>query len=175
MSEGFEEIEAVSVIDILRRAKITVVTAGVQGRLPTGSRGVAIACDSLLTDELERSFDAIVLPGGPGTASLVEHEGLRAALRRHAAEGALVAAICAAPWVLHVAGLLAGRKVACFPSVEDRLDGATIVYEEVVRDGQLITSRGAGTAIPFALALVAELAGEQVAREVGQSIIFRAG
>lgn len=169
--DGFEELEAIAVIDLLRRAGVSVITAGLTARHATGSHAVTVQCDSLLEDELGRAFSAIVLPGGPGVAKLVEHEGLREALKRQAAGEGLIAAICAAPLVLHAAGLLAGRRVACFPSIESRLTGATVLHESVVVDGRLVTSRGAGTAVQFALAVAEQLVGKRAADDVAKAII----
>ena len=170
--DGFEELEAIAVIDLLRRAGVSVITAGVAGRQATGSHAITVQCDSTLDDELPRTFSAFVVPGGPGVAKLVEHEGLRDALKRQAAAGGLIAAICAAPLVLHAAGLLNGRRVACHPSVEARLTGATILHQAVVVDGRIVTSRGAGTAVPFALAVAGELVGRQASDDVAKAIIY---
>jgi 4-methyl-5(b-hydroxyethyl)-thiazole monophosphate biosynthesis len=176
LAEGFEELEAVAIIDILRRAGVVVVTAALEHLKVTGSHGITVLAERLLADvlpaELEE-FQAIVLPGGPGTALLKGSEELRRALVWAAEREVLVAAICAAPSVLAAAGLLRGRRATCFPAVEEQLSGATILHEAVVRDGNIITSRGAGTAVAFALAVAARLAGEDKARAISQAILHQ--
>jgi len=171
--EGFEEIEAVAPIDLLRRAGLEVVTAGVGSRQVRGSHGIVVEADALLADVVGDSFDLIMLPGGPGTRKLMDVAELQHALKAQVAAGRSVAAICAAPTVLAKAGLLRGRRVACFPAVEDELVGATVVREDVVIDGNMITSRGAGTSIPFALAIIAHLCGQAKAEEVARSVVYR--
>ncbi len=167
LAAGFEEIEAVTVIDLLRRAGIEVVAAGLQAGPCTGSRGVVVVPDTPFDAVAAAAFDAVVLPGGAaGAEALAADARVLALLRRHAAAGKLVAAICAAPIVLHAAGLAAGRRVTSHPSVAARLTDAHYVEAPVVRDGALLTSRGPGTALPFALALIGALLGEAKAAEV---------
>lgn len=173
LGDGFEEIEAIAVIDILRRAGVEVVVAATSETVRVvGGRQVVVEADALLSAVSMKAFDAIVVPGGPGTKALREHAGLRAMLQEAAADGKLVAAICAAPTVLVKAGLLQGRRAACYPSSESDMTGATIVREPVVVDGQFVTSRGAGTAIHFALKLVEILVGAAEARDIADKIVF---
>lgn len=170
--DGFEETEAVTPIDLLRRANVEVVTAGIGTREPTGSHGITVRADALLEDVAGAEYDAVVLPGGPGTPKLAESQRLGELLKEYAAEGKLLAAICAAPSVLAGLGLLAGRQATCFPAVEEKMQGAPLSHEPVVTDGNFITSRGAGTAVPFALAVIAYLEGEAAARKVSDAIIY---
>lgn len=170
--DGFETIEAMAVVDVLRRAGVLVTTAGVGSTRVTSSHGVTVEADALLADALRQpSWTAIVLPGGPGTPKLLEAPGLPDALRQLHAEGRLLAAICAAPTVLAALGLLDGRRACCFPAAEPRMNGATLSQDRVVEDGTIITSRAAGTAVEFALAVAARLAGPQRARQVAESIL----
>lgn len=170
--DGFEEIEAVSVIDILRRAGVDVVTAGVDGDSATGSHAITVRCDARLDDVRADRFDAIVLPGGPGTPRLRDSAVVRAVVTRHHAAGRLVAAVCAAPTVLAAFGLLEGRRATCFPGCESDLAGARFETTAVVEDGNVITSRGAGTSIEFAAAIVARLVSPDAAREVLARIVY---
>lgn len=167
LADGCEEIEAVTIIDILRRAGIDVVTAGLAAGAVTASRGVVLVPDATLQSIVHESFDMIVLPGGgAGVDRLRRDERLLSCLRSHLGQGRPLAAICAAPRVLADAGLLAGRRVTSFPGW---LDGVRdIDYREtaVVVDGDVITSRGPGTAMDFALELVVRLAGADKAAEV---------
>ena len=168
--EGFEEIEAITPINILRRAGATVVL-GSLSLLERGGRDVWVEPDVAIGEVLAEDWDMIVLPGGPGTKNLLGIEGLLERLQRQSREDRWLAAICAAPTILHAAGLLAGKRVACFPSVEASLTGVEIVREPVVIDGRIITSRGAGTALPFALALVGALYGPVKQAEITTQIV----
>lgn len=170
--DGFEETEAVATIDILRRAGVSVLTAGIGKGFATGSHQIIVETDALLDDVLEEDYEAIVLPGGPGTPKLNEIPALHSRLRRQAESGMLVAAICAAPSVLAAAGLLEGKRATCFPSVEGKMAGAVIVREPVVVTGNIVTSRGVGTAIPFALEVAARLVGRERAAEVARAIVY---
>ncbi len=168
--DGFEEIEAIAIIDLLRRAEIEVITAGVTQALVTGSHGICVAADRLLADVAGREFDAVALPGGPGTPGLGRHPLVREIVARHAARGKVVGAICAAPSILAELGLLEGRRAVCHPSVEGKMAGAILCADPVAVDGPLITSRGAGTAVAFGLALVEALAGAETARDLARRI-----
>jgi protein deglycase len=169
LAEGFEEIEAVTIIDLLRRAGVEVVTAGLAPGPVTGSHGISVAPDAELGALSEQSFDAVVLPGGmPGAANLAADARLVALLRRTADSGRLTAAICAAPSVLAQAGLLAGKRATSFPGflTSESAPGTILSEDAVVADGQVITSRGPGTAMDFALALIEHLEGAAVRRSV---------
>ena len=162
LADGFEEVEAVTIIDLLRRAGIDVVTAALTDRRVTGNHGITIEADTTLDAALagSDSFDMIALPGGlPGARHLQSDPRLLDALRAAADRGAYVAAVCAAPIALAEAGLLDGRRATSFPGFLDALQipGIELSEEPVVVDGRVITSRGPGTAMEFALALIGEL------------------
>lgn len=172
LGEGFEEVEAVAPMDLLHRAGINVMTAGVGGRLVTGSHDITLMADRELAADEEPAAGALILPGGPGTKKLKENPDVLALVRRYHEKKRFLGAICAAPTILHRAGVLGGRRFACFPSCEAELEGVgTLLRDKVVVDGRIITSRGAGTAIPFALALITALRSAEAAREVARAII----
>lgn len=161
LAPGFEELEAITIVDLLRRAEIDVVTAALGANPVTGNHSIAVRADALLDDVLRDTFDMVVLPGGmPGARHLREDPRVLDCLRRHAAAGRRTAAICAAPSVLAAAGLLDGRAATSFPGFLDDA-GPDVRRSEapVVVDGTVVTSRGPGTAMDFALALIAELRG----------------
>lgn len=167
LAQGCEEIEAVTVIDILRRAKITVVSAGLDNQPVRASRGVVLVPDTTLDAVLNDSFDMIVLPGGqPGTDNLNADKRIIELLKKMAKQGRHVAAICAAPSVLASAGLLDGKRATSFPTCLDDFPKVDVQTSSVVEDGNLITSRGPGTAMDFALTLVERLVGKAKRREV---------
>jgi len=178
LAPGFEEMEAVIIVDVLRRAGVEVALAGLEGVGPVlGSRGISASAEVDLDEVGAETFDAIVLPGGMGgTLAMRDDERVVAAVRRHAEAGRLVAAVCAAPLVLERAGLLRGRTATSHPGVRDELAGAGVVLsgDRVVRDGDLLTSQGPGTAMEFALAVAEALVGAEVAREVGEAMCFAA-
>ncbi len=171
LDNGFEEIEFCTIVDVLRRAECEVTIAGLDKRQKQGAHGLKITCDATLADATEL-YDAVVLPGGlPGAQHLAESEAVHAVLQRHAAAGSITAAICAAPWALAEAGVLEGKRVTCYPGFEDKLSMATTCEDRVVVDGTVTTSRGPGTAIDFALALVEQLVGVDVAQNVRVGMI----
>ncbi len=175
LAPGFEEIEAVSVIDILRRAGIEVVIAGLGGLLITGSHSIAVACDVRFDAVDWSSADALVLPGGmPGSRHLRESAGVRQAVASMVASGKLVAAICAAPTVLVASGVLDGRRATSHPAHAGEMTGCRYETSAVVEDGAIITSRGAGTAIEFAAAIARHLVGADAARDVLDRIVYSA-
>lgn len=172
LAPGFEETEAVTIIDVLRRAELEVVVAGLEPGPIEGSHGITIQPDVFLGDVADRAFGAVVLPGGmPGSQHLTDHDGLQALVKRIAAEGGWTAAICAAPMALGAAGLTAGKAATCFPGFEDRLIGGQPREERVVIDGRLVTSRGVGTALEFALVLVEQLVDAATADALGQQML----
>ncbi len=157
LAEGCEEIEAVTIIDILRRANFEVVAAGLTEGPVRASRGVTLVPDTTLDKVLHQEFDAIALPGGgPGAEHLRRDHRILGLLRKMAGAGKITAAVCAAPTVLAAAGLLDGKRATSYPGELDRHDlpGTTLVADPVVVDGTVVTSRGPGTAMDFALALV---------------------
>ena len=176
LADGFEEIEALAVVDLLRRGSVETAMVSIMDSLTvTGRSGITVKADVMWEAADPADTDAFILPGGmPGTTHLMNHAGLRKLLADAAVEGRLVTAICAAPTVLADIGLLKGKKACCYPGLEEKLAGAeTSCEEEVIRDGNIITSRGAGTAIPFGLAIIAALLGEEKADEIKKSIVYR--
>lgn len=173
LADGFEEVEAVAIVDVLRRAGLEVVTAGLAGDAATGSHGIRVGADAALDDLDLAGFDAVVLPGGmPGSQHLAEDERVLALVRRLAREDKTVAAICAAPLVLAAAGALAGHAFTSHPSVTARLPAGGS-EERVVRSGGVFTSRGPGTALEFALALVEHFVGAETAAELARAMLVR--
>ncbi len=167
LADGFEEVEAITPADFLRRAGVEVILAGVNGLSVTGAHDITIEADMTL-DELPDDLDGVVLPGGmPGAANIAESEEAVKLIKRVYNDSELVGAICAAPAVvLGGAGLLEGREFTCYPGFEAQVSGARHSEERVVRDSNLITSRGPGSAAEFALALVEYLAGKEKAKEL---------
>lgn len=176
LADGFEEIEAISVIDVLRRAGLTVSAVGVHGARATGSHAIEVACDTTLDALDVEAIDWIVLPGGmPGARVLAEDARVQALLRAHDERGRALAAICAAPMALGRAGLLRGKRATCFPGFEHELTGADVdARSRVVVDGRVITSRGPGTALEFALAIVRATAGDALADKLTSGMLVRA-
>ncbi len=169
--EGFEEIEAITIIDVLRRADIEVVTASLATQTVIGAHAIAITADKIL-DEVDASqFDAIVLAGGAGTFRLREDPRIAKILIAHAKTNKLLGAICAAPTVLSAAGLLKGKRATSFPSVKSQLEVGEYLEIPVVVDDKVVTSRGAGTAMAFALKLVEILQGEAIANKLATDMI----
>lgn len=167
IAEGSEELEAVTIIDLLRRAGIEVVVAGLAQGPVKASRGVSLLPDVALETVLDEDFDMIVLPGGAGGAERLQQDPrVHRLLQRQAAAGRFTAAICAAPKVLAAAGLLKGRRATSFPGFLDAAESVVQEKTAVVVDDRVVTSRGPGTAMDFALALIAVLLGEEQAREV---------
>lgn len=174
LAEGFEEIEAITAVDVLRRAGIeTVVVATGEDLNVTGGHGIPVRADRLFTETDFGQGFMIVLPGGgEGTRNLSAHTGVAEVLQEYAAAGRYLAAICAAPSVPGEMGLLAGKKAACYPGFEDKLKGADVTDSPVVVDGTIVTSRGPATAMPFALKLVEMLAGDEMSREVADGMLY---
>ncbi|MEX1994606.1 MAG: DJ-1 family glyoxalase III [Steroidobacteraceae bacterium] len=175
LAEGFEELEAVTIIDILRRAGIEVVVASLGGSPVAGAHGIRLAADTPLDALAGQEFDMIALPGGmPGAEHLRKDARIAGIIKHLHAAGRPVAAICAAPMVLAAAGVLDGRRATSYPGFLKDAVQTTVVNESVVVDRGVITSRGPGTALDFALALVAELAGP-AARQQIESGLERSG
>jgi len=173
LAEGFEEIEAVTVIDLLRRAGVEVHTATLARREVTGSHGITLLADIALDAAEPADYDMIVLPGGmPGAEHLKRDARVVGLLQRFAAAGRYTAAICAAPGVLAHAGLLDGRAATSYPGFlsSDSAPGIRLSEDPVVVDGKVVTSRGPGTAVPFALALIGLLAGVAARRAVEERL-----
>lgn len=174
LADGFEEIEGLTVVDLLRRAEVSVNMVSVTGRYEVeGAHGIRIQADALFEEMKYETIGMIVLPGGmPGTVHLEEHEGLKSLIQIFDQEQKYIAAICAAPRILGRMGLLAGRKAVSYPSVEAELTGADVVREPAVISDHIITSRGLGTAIDFSLALISILLEEEKAAEIQQSVVY---
>lgn len=173
LAPGFEEIEAVTIIDVLRRAGIEVTVAGTQKGPLKGSRGISVVADASL-DEVDPSlFDMMAIPGGTqGVERLKEHPQIFFLLGEFTARGKPIGAICAAPSLLAAAGLLCGKQVTSHPSVQPQVAPASLYTEErVVVDGKIITSRGPGTAMEFALKLVEILEGSQKVSELKAAMV----
>lgn len=169
LAGGFEETEAVTIIDMLRRGGVEVTVASLDGEAVTGNHGITLAPDTDLESALASDFDLVALPGGqPGADNLEADPRIRELLQKMAASGRFVAAICAAPKVLKAAGLLDGKEATSFPGFLDKSPAKGMRYsaEAVVQDGKVFTSRGPGTAMDFALVLVEALEGKARRDEV---------
>lgn len=174
LADGFEEIEGLTVVDLLRRAEITISMVSVTEHLEIkGAHDIRIKADHLFEEFDYKDADALVLPGGmPGTKHLSEHKGLVELLVEHNKQGKLIGAICAAPSVLGMNGILKGKKATCFPGFEDQLIGAEFVNETCVTDQNIVTSKGLGTAIDFSLELITEIKGKEEAVKIGKTIQY---
>lgn len=175
LAEGFEEIEFATIVDVLRRAEIEVTVVSLRPGPVRGAHGITMVADADWSEIESGAYTALVLPGGqPGTRNLAADERVLALARRLESLGRPVAAICAAPTVLHAAGVLRDRRATAFPSVRAALVGVDVVADErVVRDRGVTTSQGAGTAMEFALDLVAQWRGDAAAAELRRSMIVR--
>lgn len=175
LADGFEEIEGLTVVDILRRADICVETVSVMGRREiTGSHQIVLMADRIFEETDFEDAVMLVLPGGmPGTKYLAAHEGLAELLKHAQKKEIKTAAICAAPSVLGGLGLLREKRAVCYPGFEEQLEGAFVGKEPVAVDGTVTTSRGMGTAILFALSLVTQLKDEETAEKLAKGILYQ--
>ncbi|MCM1496207.1 MAG: DJ-1/PfpI family protein [Bacteroides sp.] len=173
MADGFEEVEGLTVVDLLRRAGVELQTVSIMKRRNViSSHQVELMAD-ILFEEMQEEAEMLILPGGiPGTPNLKAHEGLGALIRQCAEKNTYLAAICAAPTVYGSMGLLEGKRATCYPGMEAELLGAKVSYDSVVIDGNFITSRGLGTAIDFGLALTEVLKGKEAAESIAQKIVY---
>lgn len=172
MADGTEEMEAVIVIDTLRRAKWEVVAAGMKKGVITASRGVKIVPDAAWNEIDPSTFDMIIVPGGAkGVGCLLKEERLHEAIRKLHRAGKIVAAVCAGPLVLQQAGVLAGRKATCHPDDAMMIVQAQWVNEPVVIDGNIVTSQGAGTCFKFALAIISKVDGPEKSAAVARGMV----
>ena len=175
MAEGCEMIEGLAVVDVVRRTgEMEIITIALgETKEVTSSHNVTFLADVLISDVNFEELDGIVLPGGmPGTLNLGANETVNAVVKKFAAEGKLVAAICAAPSVLGAAGILEGRHATCHPGFEEKLIGATCLEDAVVIDGHIITSRGMGTAVDFGLAIVWRMLDDEAVEKVKKAIVY---
>lgn len=171
LANGFEEIEALAVVDVLRRAELDVLTVGIGGKSVRGAHGIVVAADLDEHEVRDKYLEALVLPGGmPGTLNLEHSDTVQRLIDRAVERELLIGAICAAPSILGHKGLLNGRHATCFPGFEQELDGAILETTPVVKDGRFITARGAGVAVDFGLALVAELVSPDEAQRLRRAL-----
>jgi len=177
LAEGFEEIEAISIIDVLRRAEFKVIIVSVTGDLKvTGSHNITVIADEIFEDVNYSSIDMIVLPGGmPGAKNLNCHDGLKNQIVQFNKSGKPLGAICAAPLVLGQLGILKGKNVTCYPGFEKYLEGARITGLSTEVAGNIVTGRGAGVAINFALKIVELLHGNDAAIELAEKMVVENG
>ncbi len=172
LADGFEEIEAIAIIDVLRRAEVEVDVIGVDKLDVTGAHRLGVRADLVLGKQ-HGLYEMLILPGGlPGAHTLRDHSGVQALIVEHHKAGKWLAAICAAPIAFGKAHVLEGKKATCYPSFESELTGATHVTDAVVQDGKVITSRGPGTAFEFALHLAEILRGKQIAVDVRKGMLL---
>lgn len=176
LAEGFEEMEAVTPLDLLRRVGVDGKFVSVTGKKSvTGAHGVSYTADVLFEDTDFSAADALILPGGmPGTTNLQAHNGLTSLLKDAYAKGKLVCAICAAPMVLGGLGFLSGRTATIYPGMEAHLIGAHPSAEKVCVDGNIVTSRGPATAVPFGLKIAELLVGSEKAEALAKDIVWKA-
>ena len=175
LADGFEEIEALTVVDLLRRAKIDITMVSImESKSVYGSHEIAVEADTTFDDFNFSGVDMLILPGGqPGTKNLYACEPLKDKIKEFNAEGKMLAAICAAPTVYGKMGLLQGKKATCYPGREVDLTGADFQTSPVVKDGNFITSRGMGTAIDFGLAIIEHFQGINAAKDMAEKIVYR--
>jgi protein deglycase len=175
LANGFEEIEAVTVADILRRGGVSIETVSMEPHLEvTGGHSITIKADLLFEEADYETCEMMIFPGGmPGTTNLMNHRELMETMVHHAFSGKPVAAICAAPMLFGQTGLVAGKRATIFPGMEDKLVGATASSDRVVIDGNIITSKGPGTAMEFALALVGILKGVETQEKLKGGLILK--
>jgi len=176
LAGGVEEIEAITIIDILRRAELNVTTVALADRTVSGAHGINVIADKTLSEVKDSNFDALILPGGmPGTTNLLESEELKKLIKTHFDSSKLTGAICAAPWVLSDTGVLKGKTATCYPGFEDKFSDTTEKStDRVVVDDNVITSRGPGTAMEFALKIVEKMRGDSVANNLREGLIAKA-
>ena len=172
LADGFEEIEAIAPIDILRRANINIQTVSISGtKEVTGTHGIIIQADLLFTEVDFSLSDMLILPGGmPGTKNLDAHQALKAILTAQYEKRGKIAAICAAPSILGKMGFLNGKEAICYPGFEEALSGAVISKSLVVKSDNIITAKGAGVAVDFALKIVEELKGKSASEKIASAI-----
>ena len=174
LANGFEEIEALGTVDILRRAQIPVITVSItDDKVVTGAHNVPVTADAIFSETDFKDIEILVLPGGmPGAKHLNEHEGLKKLIAEYNSKGKQIGAICAAPMVLGGLGILDGKKATTYPGFEPELIGAKVTGENVVIDGNITTGKGPGLVFEFALRLVEQIAGLQARRGVQEGLLL---
>jgi len=173
LADGFEEVEAIAIVDVLRRAEIETVIAGLHSGPITSAHKVKLIPDAMIDTVKADAFDMIVLPGGqPGADNLNADPRVKELIKSFASKGKLTGAICAAPIVLASAGVLAGKRATSYPSYKDKLGGARYEEKSVVVDGNVLTSRGAGTALTFGLAIVERLVSKEKAMKIKAAMLI---
>ncbi len=171
LADGFEEMEAICPIDLLRRVQVPLTVVGVEGRTITGSHNVPVVCDKTAGEISSfEDMEMVVLPGGPGITRLEQSPVVQKALDWAEENGLWIAAICAAPSILGHRGMLKGKEAVCYPGYENALEGAVLSDKKVCIDGRMITGRGAGVALDFAMALVQCLKGDSAAQELKEPL-----
>ena len=175
LANGFEEIEALCVLDFLRRGGAEVKTVGVSGKVAMGSHNIAVNCDIVENElDLKGDFDMVILPGGmPGSTNLDNSVVVDAMVKRAFEENKLIGAICAAPFILGKRGMLKNKRATCYPGFEKMLEGVVTVNEGVVRDGNIITGRAMGSSHDFALEIVEALLGKEKREELKEAVLYR--
>lgn len=175
LADGFEEIEAVTIIDVLRRAQIEVILCSLDREMVTGAQGIEFRANKSLSEVENKLFDAVILPGGlAGTKNLLASEIIEKIIKTHQANSKYIAAICAAPLVLSKAGILEEKTATSYPGFEDKFPSSTTKStDRVVQDGKLITSRGPGTAMEFSLKLVELLLDTETAIELKSRLLAK--
>lgn len=175
LAEGFEEIEAIATIDILKRAEVDVVSVSVGSTLEvTGAHGITVKADALFEEEVFLDAQCLILPGGmPGTTNLEAHRGLNKLLVEQNKKGGLIAAICAAPMILGKNYLLRNHDAICYPGFESHLDSAFISKLSTVKSGNIITAKSAGVVFDFALMIVHALKGDEAVEQLKQTLYFK--
>lgn len=174
LANGFEEIEALGTVDILRRAQIPVITVSItDDKVVTGAHNVPVTADAIFSETDFKDIEILVLPGGmPGAKHLNEHEGLKKLIAEYNSKGEQIGAICAAPMVLGGLGILDGKRATTYPGFEPELIGAKVTGENVVIDGNITTGKGPGLVFEFALRLVEQIAGLQTRRGVQEGLLL---
>lgn len=173
VAEGFEEIEAISIIDVLRRAEIEVTAVSITGKYEVkGAHSITLLTDELFENVNHQNFDMVVLPGGmPGTSNLDHHLSLRNEILNFKSNRKYIGAICAAPMILGQLGILENKTVTCYPGFESYLDGANVTGSAVEVSGKIVTGKGPGVAIAFSLKLVELLEGKEMADKVAKGLL----
>ncbi len=173
IATGFEEIEAITPIDLLRRSGIKVITAGLGSKEVTGAHGMSIICDTTVSEMVHHPVDAVILPGGmPGTTNLLECNDVLEIVRSNHRDNKLIAAICAAPKILDKSGILKGKSFTCYPNNSDEITTGKYIDSPVVVDGNLITGRAVGSAIDFSLAVIEAILSNAAALDVKDKIVY---